>query len=169
VPAATSIALLVNSTAGFNADAQTKALQAGTSALGLRSSVLNANDQAGIEAAFATLVQQRAGALVVSGDPFFTSLSDKIVALAARHAVPAIYSWGVFAKAGGLMSYGPNLMDTARQVGIYTARSVRGEKPADLPVVQSTMFELLINLKTAKALGLTVSNQMQLLADEVIE
>jgi putative ABC transport system substrate-binding protein len=169
VPAATSIALLVNLTAGFNADAQTKALQAGTGALSLRSLVLNASDQSGIEEAFATLVQQRAGALVVSGDPYFTSWSDKVVALAARYAVPAIYSWRVFTDAGGLMSYGPNVLDTDRQVGIYTARILKGEKPANLPVVQSTKFEFVINLKTAKVLGLTVPPTLLAVADEVIE
>jgi putative ABC transport system substrate-binding protein len=169
VPAAASIALLVNPTAGFNADTQTKALQDGVRALGLSSMVLNASDQIGIEAAFDTLVRQRTGALVVSGDPYFTNWSDKLVALAARNGVPAVYSWRKFTDAGGLMSYGPNLLDTDRQVGIYTGRILKGERPADLPVVQSTRFELVINLKTAKTLGLTVPAALLANADEVLE
>jgi putative ABC transport system substrate-binding protein len=169
VPATTSIALLINPTADFNADAQAKALEVGAGALGLQSVVLNASDQSGIEAAFATLVQQRAGALVVSGDPFFTSRSGQLVALAERHAVPAIYSWRNFTAAGGLMSYGPSLLDTDRQIGIYIGRILKGDKPADLPVLQSSKFELVINLKTAKALGLTVPPNFLAIADQVIE
>ena len=169
VPATTSIALLINPTAGFNATTQTKALQVATGVLGLRSLVLNAGDQGGIEAAFEVLVQQRAGALVVSGDPFFTSSKDRLVALAARYAVPAIYSWRIFTHAGGLLSYGPNLLDTDRQVGIYTGRILKGEKPADLPVVQSTKFEFVINLKTARTLGLQFPPGVHAAADEVIE
>jgi putative ABC transport system substrate-binding protein len=168
-PAAVSIALLVNPTAGFNADTQTKALQDGVRALGLSSLVLNASDQIGIEAAFDTLVRQRTGALVVSGDPYFTNWSDKLVALAARNGVPAVYSWRKFTDAGGLMSYGPNLLDTDRQVGIYTGRILKGERPADLPVVQSTRFEFIINLKTARALGLDISPALLSVADELIE
>jgi putative tryptophan/tyrosine transport system substrate-binding protein len=168
-PTATSIGLLVNPTAGFNADTQTKALQAGARALGLTSLVLNASDMSGIESAFATLAQERAGGLVVSGDPFFTGQNDKVAALAARYAVPAVYSWRVFTNAGGLMSYGPNLFDTDHQIGIYTGRILKGERPADLPVIQSTRFELVVNLKTAKTLGLTVPPTLLAIADEVIE
>jgi len=168
-PAATSIALLVNPTAGFNAETQMKALQAGARALGLTSVVMNASDEDGIEATFGMLANDRSRALVVTGDPFFTGRSAKVGALSAHYAVPAIFSWRQFTTAGGLMSYGPNLLDTDHQVGIYTGRILKGEKPADLPVVQSTRFELTVNLKTAKALGLTIPAILQATAYEVIE
>jgi putative ABC transport system substrate-binding protein len=131
--------------------------------------LLNAHTDEEIDAAFAAMVQIRAGALLIGADPYFTGRRDKIIALAARHRIPTIYEQREHALAGGLMSYGTNLADGYRQAGIYTGRILKGEKPADLPVIQATKFEFVINLKTATALGLAVPNSMQLLADEVIE
>jgi ABC-type uncharacterized transport system substrate-binding protein len=152
-----------------NSDSVTRDAREAALSLGLQLHVLNVGADQDIDTAFAAIVQQRIGALLVSADPFLVSRRVQITALAARHAVPAIYPVRDFVTDGGLMSYGTNLTDAYRQAGIYTGRILKGEKPANLPVMQSTKFELVINLKTAKALGLSVPNSMQLLADEVIE
>jgi ABC-type uncharacterized transport system substrate-binding protein len=148
---------------------QLKDVEAGARVLGLQLLVLMASSESEIDAAFPKIAQQGGAALLVGVDPFFLSLRDQIVALAARHAIPALYPVRDFAVAGGLMSYGTDFAGSYREAGIYTGRIVRGEKPADLPVQRSTKFELVINFKTAKALGLNVPSSMQLLADEVIE
>jgi putative ABC transport system substrate-binding protein len=152
-----------------NAEVQLKDVPAAARTLGLQIVVQNASSERDFEAAFAAFAEQRAGALVVGSDPLFYSRRQQLAAMAVRHAMPAMYADREYAEAGGLMSYGTSLAAAFRQAGVYTGRILKGEKPADLPVVQATKFELVINLKTAKALGVTVPNSMQLLADEVIE
>lgn len=169
VPAATSIGFLVNSTNPGFAEAETREVQSAARALGIHLLVLNASSASEIEAAFANLVQQRAGALLVGGDVFFISQIDQLIALAGRHVVPVIYPYLEQAVAGGLMSYGANLADTQRLVGVYAGRILMGEKAAELPVQQVTKIELVINIKTAKALGLPVPLALLTRADEVIE
>ena len=168
VPQAGVIALLVNpnnsNTARISGD-----MQEAARAKGVRLHILKAGSESEIDAAFATLVQLHAGALVIGGDPFFGGQREQLVTLAARHGVPAIYQWREFAEAGGLISYGSSLAASFRQVGIYAGKILKGAKPADLPVEQPTTFELVVNLKTAKALGLTVPPSILARADEVIE
>ena len=168
VPNVGLIALLVNPN-NTRVEAQLRDTQEAAARLGIRLIVLNASNEPEIDTSFAILVREGARALLVASDAFFCSRHNQLVALAAHHAVPAIYQLREFTAAGGLMSYGANLAEAYHQAGVYTGRILKGEKPADLPVIQSTKFELVINLKTAKALGVAVSNAMQLLADEVIE
>jgi putative tryptophan/tyrosine transport system substrate-binding protein len=169
VPAATSMALLINPTSPAYSEAATESAQSAARILGVRLLVLNASTERGIEAAFVALVEKRAGSLLVTGDSFLVSQRDQIVALAARHSVPALYHRREFTAIGGLMSYGPSLPEVYYQVGDYTGRILKGAKPADLPVQQSTKFELVINAKAAKALGLTFPPSLLAAADEVIE
>jgi putative ABC transport system substrate-binding protein len=168
VPGAASIAVLAK-TGGLSSQIELKQLQAAAGTLGQPINVLYASNEPEIDAAFDNLVAQRAGALFVATEAFFTNRRDQIIALAARHAIPTSYPFREFVAAGGLMSYGPSLTDIYRQVALYAGRVVKGATPADLPVQSPTKFEHVINLKTAKALGLTVPLTLQVAADEVIE
>jgi putative ABC transport system substrate-binding protein len=168
VPTATVVALLVNPTSPLT-EALSRDAQAAARTLGLELHVLHASTERDFDTVFANLVQLRAGALVIGGDVLFANFSNQLAALAFRHAVPAIFQFREFAAAGGLMSYGTSLTDVYRQIGVYTGRILKGEKPAELPVQQVTKVELIINLKTAKALGLTVPLTLLGRADEVIE
>jgi putative ABC transport system substrate-binding protein len=167
-PKMKAIALLVNPN-NPNAEPQIKDTRAATSSLGLQLNVLAASSERDLDAAFAMLVTQQSDALVVSADPFFLNQRDLLVRLAMQHTVPAIYIVREFAEAGGLMSYGSNFADAHRQAGVYVGRILKGEKPGDLPVVQSAKFEFVINLKTAKALKLDIPNKLLALADAIIE
>jgi len=168
VPTATSIGLLVNPTRP-SSESETKHIQQAAEKLGVRLHVLNASTERDIDVAFANFGQQKVHALLVGSDPFLTTRRDQIVAQVARLAVPSMFNLREYVRAGGLMSYAPSLADVYRQAGVYTGKILKGAKPAELPVTQPTKFELTINLKTAKALGLTVPLIMQMTADEVIE
>ena len=144
-------------------------VQEAARAKGVQLPILKASTESEIDAAFATLVEIQAGALVLGADPFFGQRRDQLVALTARHAVPVIADWRGFPAAGGLISYGTSFSDSVRQVGMYAGKILKGAKPADLPVQQPTRFELVVNLKTAKALGLTVPQMILARATEVIE
>ena len=168
VPTAAEVAVLFNPKSP-EAETVSRDVEAAAHAIGLQIHVLTASTERDIDAAFASLVQRRIGAVVVGTDPFFTLHRDRLLALAARHTIAAIYDNREYAEAGGLMSYGTNIPDAYRQLGVYAGRVLKGEKPADLPVQQPTRFELVINLKSAKALGLTVPLTLQVAADEVIE
>jgi putative ABC transport system substrate-binding protein len=168
VPTVTRIAVLLNPT--YTApEAQLKEVEEAARTLGLQTQVLHASTELDLDTAFATLAQLRVGALQVCADPFFNSQREHIVALAAHYAIPAIYEQREFAVVGGLASYGTSLTDAYHQIGLYTGRVLNGDKPADLPVMQSTRYEFLINLKTANALGLEISPTLSARADEVIE
>ena len=168
VPKARTVGVLVNPQSPPSQAERTDVLTA-AQAVGQRVIVLNVRKEGDFDTAFATIVHERAGALLITGDALFTSRRDKLVALAARHAVPTIHTEMLFVEAGGLMKYGASITDAYRQVGIYAARILKGERPGDLPVVQPTKFELVINLRTAKALGLTIPPSLLLRADQVIE
>ena len=168
VPTASIIVHLVNPD-WPQTKAAVKDVAAAARVMGLQVILLEARNENEINAAFAAILQTQAQALVVEADPYFNSRRDQIVALVARHGLPAILGLREFALAGGLMSYGTSITEAYRQMGIYTGKILKGEKPADLPIVQLAKFEFVINLKTAKALGLSVSTSMQFVADEMIE
>jgi ABC-type uncharacterized transport system substrate-binding protein len=169
VPKATVIALLIDPTDQPLAETQSRGLQAAARTLGLQMPVLEASSDRDFDRVSATLAQLRPGALVIAGANFFNPRIEQLAALAARHTVPATYQYREFAAAGGLMSYGTNRADTYRQAGVYAGRILKGEKPADMPVIQPTKFELVINHPTARMLGLTIPPSLLAVADEVIE
>jgi len=168
VPGIQTIGFLENPT-NPTSELARKDVTAAASALGLKVHILRAETDREIDAAFASLVQARAGALFVGGDLLFYNRIEQLVALAVRHAIPTMYLFREFVLAGGLISYGTNLSENYRQVGLYAGRILKGEKPADLPVLQPTKFDLVVNLKTAKTLGLEIPAKLLALADEVIE
>jgi putative ABC transport system substrate-binding protein len=169
VPTAKSIALLVNQANPVTAERQPKELHTAVSTIGLDLTVVNASNPLELEEAFETLVRHRVEGLQIGVDPLFGNHIDQVVALAARHKMPTIYPWREFTAAGGLMNYGSSIPDAFRQVGVYTGQILKGAKPADLPVQRPTKLRFVLNLKTAKALGLTIPPTLLARADEVIE
>src|SRR5262245_14004765 len=169
VPTATIIALLVKPTKPSTAETLSRDLEAAAGTLGLQLLVLHASTEHDFDVVFASLPRLRAGALIIGSDPYFNSRNQQLVALASHHAMPTMYPFREYAIAGGLISYGNSFSDAHRQVGVYTGRILKGEKPADLPIQQSVKAELVINLKTANALGLTLPMSLLARADEVIE
>ena len=169
LPGAARVAVLVNPDNAAFTETTLRDVEPAARAMGLQVQVLNANTSREIDAAFATMLRERSDALFVAGSPFFADRRVQLVQLAARHAMPAVYGGRQYADHGGLMTYGANLADAFRQLGAYTGRILKGAKPADLPVVQSTKFELVINHQTARMLGLTVPPSLLATADEVIE
>ena len=168
VPSTATIGFLENPN-NPSFELQTRDVLAAAPAIGLKVQVLKAGTDREIDAAFVSLVQAQTGALLVGGDLFFNNRIERLIELAARHAIPTMYTVREFVVAGGLISYGTSLIEEYRQVGLYAGRILKGEKPADLPVIQATKFELVINLKAAKALGLQTPDRLLALADEVIE
>ena len=168
IPAAASFAVLANPNA-TPAMSDLREVEAAGRRVGKDVAIFYAGSEGEINSAFARIAQSRPGALLVAGDPFFNVRREQIVTLAARHAIPAIYEWREFAEAGGLMSYGTNLVEAYRLQGVYAGRILKGEKPMDMPMVQLSKFDLVINLKTAKALGLSLPPGLLSIADEVIE
>ena len=168
-PAATSFALLVNPTTPALAEPVSKEVETAARMLGVKLHVLQASSEPELDTVFATATQLQAAGLVIGPDTFFNSRIEQLAALTVRHTLPAVYQWREFTAAGGLLSYGSSITDVYRQAGVYTGRILKGEKPADLPVQQVTKVELFINLKTAKALGLTMPTALLVRADEVIE
>jgi putative tryptophan/tyrosine transport system substrate-binding protein len=166
--ASAPVAVLINPKAEY-AEQQAKDLQEGAHRIGRQILILNASSERDIDNAFRTLIARQAAGLLVAADPFFLNRREQLIALASYHGIPAIYEWREYALAGGLMTYGTSITDSYRQAGVYVGRILKGEKPIDLPVMQPTKFELVINLKTAKALGLTIPDKLLALADEVIE
>ena len=168
VPQAGLIAVLRNQLVA-EAETRSKNLEEAAANLGLRLLFLGVSSEQDFDRAFVSIAEQKAGALFIDGSPYFLIRRDRLIALVARHALPATYAWRDFADAGGLMSYGTSITNAAKQAGIYAGRILKGAKPADLPVMQPTKFELVINMRTAKGLGLTVPDKLIALADEVIE
>jgi ABC-type uncharacterized transport system substrate-binding protein len=168
IPTPALVAMLVNPTRA-STQIDVREIQAAADRIGQKIEFFNVSTDGEIDATFATLVEKRVGGLIVHGDPFFTSRHEQFAVLTTRHAIPTIFAWRQFPAAGGLISYGPSLQNAYSQVGLYVGRILKGAKPAELPVVQSTTFELVVNLTTAKALGLTVPQSILLRADEVIE